>query len=73
MMDTDGTEETLTAGHTDSIKPGNNALVDEDVDLVESIPSRDWSSPHWRYAKAVTPGPATRAVWHRERDRPRRR
>jgi hypothetical protein len=35
MRYTDGTSETLSAGHAYYIRPGHNAHVDEDVDLVE--------------------------------------
>src|SRR5262245_44601143 len=35
MRYTDGTSETLRAGHAYYIRPGHNAHVDEDVDLVE--------------------------------------
>ena len=35
MRYTDGTAETLSAGHAYYIRPGHNAHVDEDVELVE--------------------------------------
>jgi hypothetical protein len=35
MRYTDGSSETLSAGHAYYIRPGHNAHVDEDVDLVE--------------------------------------
>jgi hypothetical protein len=35
MRYTDGESETLTAGHAYFIRPGHNAHVDEDVELVE--------------------------------------
>ena len=35
MRYTDGTSETLSAGQAYYIRPGHNAHVDEDVDLVE--------------------------------------
>lgn len=35
MRYTDGTSETLSAGQAYFIRPGHNAHVDEDVDLVE--------------------------------------
>jgi hypothetical protein len=39
MRYTDGTEETLSPGEAYYIKPGHNARVDEDVDLVEFTPA----------------------------------
>jgi hypothetical protein len=35
MRYTDGVDETLSAGHAYYIRPGHNAHVDEDVELVE--------------------------------------
>jgi hypothetical protein len=40
MRYTDGTREQITAGHAYYVKPGHNAIVDEDVDLVEFTPAR---------------------------------
>jgi hypothetical protein len=39
MIYTDGTKETLAAGQAYYVKPGHNAVVDEDVDLVEFTPA----------------------------------
>ncbi len=39
MRFTDGTSETLNAGQAYYIRPGHNALVNRDVDLVEFTPA----------------------------------
>jgi hypothetical protein len=39
MRYTDGHTETLSAGQAYYVAPGHNALVDEDVDLVEFTPA----------------------------------
>jgi hypothetical protein len=39
MRFTDGTSETLKAGEAYYIRPGHNAHVDSDVDLVEFTPA----------------------------------
>jgi hypothetical protein len=39
MIYSDGTKETLSEGQAYYVKPGHNALVDEDVDLVELTPA----------------------------------
>jgi hypothetical protein len=39
MVYTDGTRETITAGQAYYVKPGHNAVVDADVDLVEFTPA----------------------------------
>lgn len=39
MRYTDGTEEQLSAGQAYYVKPGHNARVDADVDLVEFTPA----------------------------------
>jgi hypothetical protein len=39
MIYTDGTRETLSGGQAYYIKPGHNAVVDEDVELVEFTPA----------------------------------
>ena len=39
MIYTDGTKETISAGQAYYLKPGHNAIVDEDVDVVEFTPA----------------------------------
>ena len=46
MRYTDGTSETLTAGQAYYIRPGHNAHVDDDVDLVEFSRADDTPGIH---------------------------